>query len=169
MAVSVLQQWQFFLWSVLAGALLAAVYDLLRLSRRMVHTKDIVVNIEDILFCALAAVVVFAAAFLKNEGKLRWQGFFGAGAGFLVYRFLVRDFLVNSAEFLLRWLIKILFFLLRIILFPVAVVFRLLRRPFRLITWYSRRGGSRIRTAVRVRKKQAFQHWKNTRNAITKK
>lgn len=169
MEVSTAQEWQFFLWSLLAGGLLAVIYDFLRISRKMVPTKDFIVNIEDILFCILAALVLFATAFLKNDGKIRWQGFIGALTGFVTYRLTIRNFFVNSSVFLIGWAMKILFFILKIILFPVMLIYKILRRPFALVAWYSRKGMRRAAAAARVRKGQMRQKWRNTKHTVSKK
>ncbi len=169
MEVSTAQEWQFFVWSLLTGGILALLYDFLRISRRMVPTKDFIVNIEDVLFCVLAAVILFATAFLKNDGKIRWQGFIGAAAGFGIYRLLIRNLFVDSSVFLIGWLIKILFFILKIVLFPVMIIYKILRRPFLLVAWYSRKGMRRAATAARVRKGQMRQRWRNTKQSISKK
>lgn len=169
MEVSTAQEWQFFLWSLLAGGILALFYDFLRISRRLIPTKDVIVNAEDISFCIFAALVLFAAAFLKNEGKIRWQGFIGAFSGFAVYRLIVRNFVVNSGVFLVSKLMRVLFFLLKIILFPVMLICKILRKPFALVAWYSRRGVHRAAAAARVRGGRFHQRWRSTKNSITKK
>lgn len=169
MEVSTAQEWQFFLWSLLTGGILALLYDFLRISRKMIPTKDFVVNVEDILFCVLMAVVLFAAAFLKNEGKIRWQGFIGSFAGFAIYRLTVRNMFVNGSVLFMGWLLKILFFILKIILFPVMIVYKILRRPFMFVAWYSRKGMRRAATAARIRKSQMRQRWKNTKQTVSKK
>lgn len=169
MEVSTAQEWQFLIWSLLTGGILALLYDFLRISRRMIPTKDFVVNLEDILFCVLAAIVLFSAAFLKNEGKIRWHGFIGAIAGFAVYRLTMRNMFVDGSVFLMGWLFKILFFTIKIILFPIMLVYKILRRPFLFIGWYSRKGMRRAAAAARVRKSQMRQKWKNTKQTVSKK
>ena len=49
----------FFLISVLSGAIIAFLYDILRIKRRIVAASDSVVNGEDILFFAFTAVFLF--------------------------------------------------------------------------------------------------------------
>ena len=48
----------FFLTSVLAGVAIAFLYDLVRISRRIVAVSDSLVNGEDILFFVASAIIL---------------------------------------------------------------------------------------------------------------
>lgn len=169
MEVSTVQEWQFFMWALLAGGALALIYDFMRISRRVIATGDIIVNIEDILFCCLVALTMFATAFLKNGGRLRWQGFIGTALGFAAYRIVLRNRIVDGGVFVAGWIAKLVIWILRIVLFPVIIIFKLLRRPIAFVAWYSRRGANRARNAARIQGKRMKQRIKNVKYTIGKK
>ena len=59
----------FFLTCIAAGFFCAFLYDLLRISRRIVRVNDFVINFEDILFLGAAAAILFYASYLKTAVK----------------------------------------------------------------------------------------------------
>lgn len=130
----------YFLWSLLAGGVLAFAYDLLRSSRRIFKTSVFGINFEDILFFLLSGIILFWIAYDKNDGRLRFQGFLGVFLGFLVYRIVFQDRVVKIIVWIFEQLLKLLFFLLKIVLFPVRMIYKALAKPFLVIAWYSRQG-----------------------------
>ena len=62
---SVSMETGFFFASLIAGVASAFLYDLLRISRRIVGPCDAVVNIEDILFLIVTTGLVFLATYLS--------------------------------------------------------------------------------------------------------
>ncbi len=142
----------FFLACTAAGAITAFLYDLVRISRRLVRISDWAVNGQDILFFALAAVILFHTAFTKNGGEVRLQGFFGGALGIFGYVFLVRNRFVNLGTTVAKWAIKSLLFVLKIVLFPIRILLRAVRKPVRIIAWYT---GRALKRARRVAKCQA--------------
>lgn len=140
---------QFFLLCVLAGAVTAFIYDLLRISRRMVKVSDFAVNVQDLLFFAVAAVILFIAAYLKNSGEIRWQAFLGGAAGIALYIVAVRNRLLNLSTAIMRVTVKAVNVVMRVLLFPVRMIFKMLRKPFSIVIWYTGNGVRRMRGAVR--------------------
>lgn len=81
--------------SVYMGLVIMAVYDILRLFRRIVRHRNIFVSIEDFVFWVAAGFVVFSLIYSENDGSLRWFIVAGVLAGGLIYeksfgRFLVK-------------------------------------------------------------------------------
>lgn len=142
----------FFLTSIAAGVVTAFLYDLIRISRRLISVSDPIVNGEDILFFALAATILFYAAFVTNNGETRLHGFLGGALGVGIYAFLVRNRFVNLGEAALKWLIKAFLWLLGILLFPFKIIMRALKKPVFIVAWYT---GRALRRARRVAKCQS--------------
>ncbi len=137
----------FFAAALLAGVIIAFLYDLLRISRRIVPTGNSAVGLEDVLFFAAAAVILFYTAYLKNHGEIRWQGFLGCVLGASLYGILIRNRFVNLGTTLVKWLIKSALWLLKVVAFPVRLVLRALKKPIEIIAWYT---GARLRRAKQV-------------------
>lgn len=137
---SVSMEVQFFLLSAAAGIVTAFIYDLFRIARKLLNCGDIAVSVQDIIFCSAAAVVLFAAAYIKNSGELRWQGFLGAASGIAAYILIVRNRLLNASTIILGFCAKVICTAAKILFFPVRLILRLFRKPVILVAWYTGRG-----------------------------
>ncbi len=141
----------YFLWSLLLGGILALAYDVLRSARRIVRTSVFGVNMEDIGFFILTGILLFWTAYDKNDGRLRWQGFSGAILGFFLYRTLFRDRLVCVMVWFYQQAVRLGVGLIKIILFPLGIIYKILAKPFLVIGWYSSRGVRRAEGVLRTR------------------
>lgn len=144
----------YFLWSLLLGFVLAFLYDLLRTARRIFHAAVWVVNLEDIFFFLLCGLLLLWTAYEKNSGRLRWQGFLGAGAAFFAYRHLLKEHMVCFLTGLYEKIVQGICAAMRLILFPVRLVYRILSKPFYIIVWYSKKQMRSAGDKMKIRKKQ---------------
>ena len=62
---------ELFVVCLLLGAVLALVYDGVRIFRMLIPHKEIVVDIEDLAFWMFTAYMVFRTLFYYNRGALR--------------------------------------------------------------------------------------------------
>ena len=74
-----------FLLSVFFGVFLGAVYDILRVIRKITLPKNSIVFIMDFLFWSFCSLVTFIAAFSTNYGVLRAYHILGEGLGGVIY------------------------------------------------------------------------------------
>ncbi len=139
----------FFTAAFISGVAIAFLYDLIRISRRIVPVSTSALGVQDILFFAAAAIILFYTAYAKNQGELRWQGFLGCVFGIFAYALLIRNRFVNLGTTILKWLIKACLRLLKIVLFPLKIILRALKKPIDIIAWYT---GSRLRRAKQIAK-----------------
>ncbi|MBQ2615036.1 MAG: hypothetical protein IJB80_06920 [Clostridia bacterium] len=143
----------YFLWSLVLGAALALLYDMLRSGRRLVPGSVLRVNLEDLFFVLLSGVLLFFVAYDKNGGCLRIQGFLGTALGILGYYFVFRDRMVRGMVWLSQLVIQLFCWVLRVLSLPVRVVFRLLSKPFLVIAWYSKKSIHKVENARKRRQK----------------
>ncbi len=153
----------FFLFSLLAGVFIGVLYDIIRISRRVVKVGTPVVLGEDILFFILCAPLVFAVAYITNDGEVRIHGFFAAVIGVVTYFALVKNRFVNIGTALLLWLIKVGLKALQLVLFPLRLILRALKKPVDVVMWYTgvgfaglKRRGRTLGTRVKLRTKALF-------------
>ncbi len=108
----------YFLWSLLTGVSLALIYDLIKLTRRMIKTKDILINLEDILFLFLAGIICVLEAYVVNNGVIRIYSLLTEIAGFVLYRLIVGEKLVDLLFGISNLIVRILIFPIRLIVKP---------------------------------------------------
>ena len=162
-------QAEFFVWSLLAGAVLGFIYDIFRVSRRFFKTRDIVTIVQDILFFIISAFIIFIVAFKINEGEIRYFEFLAIFTGFVLYRIIAGVNVVNAVVKIIEFLAKALFFLLKLILFPVTFIFKILKKPVKIIVWHTGRGTKRARFLLKTGREKMTRHIKATKSAIVKK
>lgn len=78
-----------FLYSLLLGAALCLIYDVIRATRKAGADSFFAVFAGDILFWAISAVLVFIFLVAVTNGEIRGYVLFSAAVGFLIYRFTV--------------------------------------------------------------------------------
>ena len=146
----------------LCGGFLMFLYDFLRISRRLFNFPDFLVNLEDILFSALSAVLVFYVTYLKNNGEIRWQTAVGLMLGIMFYIFIVRDRWVKIGCIIIRFFAKVFAKILKITLKPVMIFVRAISRPCKVVFWYSGKGIKFLKIRGKITAK-------NIRNILRKK
>ncbi len=131
-------------------------YDFLRMSRRLMPCPDFLVNIEDILFSALSAVLVFYITYVKNNGEIRWQTAVGLGIGIAVYVITIGDKWVKIGCVFIKLILNFLFRFIRIILSPFIVLIKVIIKPFRVVFWYSGKGVNFLKVRAKITAKNAL-------------
>lgn len=88
--------------AVLAGAVLCAVYDILRIFRRIFTHNTVAYSTEDLLYFICMSPLVFVFVLRVNDGIFRLYIVFGILMGIFIYRNTVSRLLINF------WLKKII-------------------------------------------------------------
>ena len=71
-----------------AGVLIAFLYDIFRLKRRIVRTRTVMVHIEDTFFWLIASIVIFLASYIISSGETRAYFYAGAFLEPFIYRLI---------------------------------------------------------------------------------
>lgn len=113
---------QFFLISILWGAVILLVYDILRIFRRLIPHNGLFLALEDLIFWVLSSVFIFAMIYTMNNGTIRGFSVMGMGIGMILYHFIF-------SELIVIWITKALLLLLS----PIRFVLSRIKRVFRFI------------------------------------
>lgn len=146
-------QFPYFLWMILCGTGIMFFYDFLRISRRVGKCSALLVNLEDVLFSCICAVVVFYVTYLKNNGELRIQTILGLLTGCVIYVLTVKDRFVKIGTIMLQWIGKVILRFVKVIFCPIAVVCKIVVKPARIIIWYTGRGCKSIKHKTELKMK----------------
>lgn len=115
-------QMQFFMISILWGAIILLAYDVLRILRRLIKHNNIILAIQDLIFWIVASVFIFAMIYKENDGIIRGFAVMGVTIGMVLYHFIVSTFLVNTITKLIQLLLS-----------PFVFVINSIKRFFRFV------------------------------------
>jgi len=169
MQTTLSSQIEFFIWTLIAGVSLGALYDLFRALRKMRKSGVRAIIFQDVVFLIITALVIFASAYFINDGEMRWYGIFGVICGFIIYRVTVGDAVLNALVAFTRFLIKTVLVIIKILLFPVKIIYKILKKPLNIIFWYTRRGAKRTGSAFKIGKERVLRQIKNSVKILKKK
>lgn len=117
MEFSLASQTVYFLYSILFGLILSALYDVVRVLRFSGFTKVWQIILTDILYFFLCAFLTFLFALPFNKGSVRYFVIFGEAVGFVLYRYTLGEVMASVYCFIIRLIHKIFEKSLKIVLF----------------------------------------------------
>ncbi len=117
MEFSLATQTVYFLFSILFGIILSAVYDVVRVMRFMGFTKLWQIILSDVLYFFICAVLTFLFSLPFNNGSVRYFVIFGEAVGFILYRFTLGEVMAKVYCFLIRIIRRIFKKSLEILIF----------------------------------------------------
>ena len=94
--------------SVLFGAGLMMLYDMLRIFRHLLKHKTAFLAVEDVIYWLICAIGIFALLYEENGGLLRWFVIGGAAGGMLLENKLLSPFIVRFFVWILKKWIKLI-------------------------------------------------------------
>lgn len=97
---------QFFMVSILWGALILLAYDGLRIIRRLIRHNSIIIAIQDLLFWISASIFIFAMIYVKNNGTIRGFSVMGMGIGMVLYHYILSDLVVKLVTGCIQFLLR---------------------------------------------------------------
>ena len=141
-----------------AGVLLAFLYDLFRLKRRMVRTKPVLVHIEDIIYWLCAAMIVFLSSYILSSGETRAYFYAGVFIGGIVYLGLLS-----------RTILWILSTIIRMMVWPFYEIFKFLRPIFYIILIRYQKVIGKVKSRTALEGYRVRVNFFRLRNTFTKK
>lgn len=93
--------------SLLLGAAMGFLYDLIRCFRRLISHNNFFIALSDLIFWLFSACVTIACINKYNSGSLRWYVILGMLLGFIVYHFTVSAVFMFLADYAIKFIRKI--------------------------------------------------------------
>ena len=119
-----------FLVFILNGILIGVIFDIFRILRRSFNTPNIITYIEDAIFWTLSALSVLYTLFVFNNGEIRGYIFIGLFLGIIVYMLFFSKTIIKVSVNILLFLKRIVCSVLKIIVYPIKVVFAFIQNTF---------------------------------------
>lgn len=148
-----------FLYSCLVGAAFGVFYDIFRILRVALPCNKYFIFVQDLLFWASCAVATFFFLLITNSGEIRGFMIFGELLGVIIYYFTIGSFVYKIAKTMIRFIRKLLFGILRVLLRPFAWLFRKMKKFILFL-------GSKIKNICKKLLFKSKIHLKDTGNIV---
>lgn len=125
MSHQIVEESNFFLYSVCMGFIISFIYDMIRLVRNLIPHNSFFISIEDILFWIFTSLVQFLLLYKVNNGMIRWYSIAGALLGMMLYIKSVGQYMVSYVSHFIK---KILHVVRRILVFVISPLKLLLEK-----------------------------------------
>lgn len=143
---------QFFVISILWGAILLLVYDGLRIFRRIVKHDSFFVAVEDLIFWVMASLFIFAMMYRENNGIIRGFSVMGMAVGMLLYHYLLSELLVKSVTSFIRLLLRPIGLAINKTKRFLKYAFGLIKNVMKIIATRLKKWTKSVRIALNTRK-----------------
>lgn len=131
--ILIVEQVYIFLYAILAGAVAAFFYDILRIKRRAIKTGVIIISLEDIIYWLAAAIFLFLTVYSSNSGEMRGFIFIGNIIGVMLYEALLSSLIIASSVMIINAVKIVLKFIWRILSYPIVLIYKMVSVPVRFI------------------------------------
>lgn len=127
--ILIVEQVYIFLYAILAGAIAAFLYDILRIKRRAIKTGVIFVGLEDILYWLIIAILLFITVYNSNSGQMRGFIFIGNVIGVVLYESLLSNIIIKSSMMIINFIKKVFRFIWMVLSYPFKLLYKILSIP----------------------------------------
>ena len=162
---------QFFLISILWGAIVLFAYDGFRIIRRIIRHNGFFLAIEDLIFWMIAGLFIFSMIYRENNGVIRGFSVMGMAIGMVLYHYILSDFLVSFITKIIRALLRPFRFIIKkikqLLHFLTSIGKRMVNFLFRRLKKCNK--SVRIKLNNRKQKHNAKKKKRRSKKALKKK
>lgn len=162
MSETISAELSFFLHAAIIGVILSAVYDMLRIVRRVRVHGCVGVAIEDGIYWLGTALYISYVLMKENNGVIRWFFVLGMLLGMLVYNLTISRYIVGFVSKIMNRILDIVVKVLDVVLKPLRVI---MKKSSRLIE----RSGSKGKKTGRKVKNILKKRFKTIKIGLSKK
>ena len=87
-----------FSYSCLLGLGLGILYDVFRIIRMLINTKNITIFLQDVIYFIVSGLITFLFVLGINEGQSRFYILAGEGIGWIAYHITLGEKIYRSSE-----------------------------------------------------------------------
>lgn len=165
MSASISGQVLVFFWCIVGGLIIGVIFDIFRLSRKLIPTSDMITYIEDILFWLLVGVIVLATVFRYNQGQLRGFVFLGMILGTVFYLMAFSNFIIKVITAVFNTAVKMGKTIIKILEKPIKIITSVLKVPTKAVIQIIKRAANKIYSIY----KKVFNDIKRSKKIIKEK
>lgn len=113
-----------FLVTVALGLAMGAIFDFYYILRRFLRPRKVFIHIGDLFIWLFMIGLVFVTLVYVNWGEVRFYVFLGIALGTLIYYLIFSKYIKIIYKYLIKMVLKILYIVKSIILFPFKLMAR---------------------------------------------
>ena len=132
MILSINNQLFLFLLSVFFGFVIGFFYDFLVIFRKIIKHFKFMVQIEDLIYWTISALLLFFIMLKENHGEIRGFLILGSFIGMILYFFAVSKIFLKISDKILSLIKKLLIVTFKILFTPIGYVLKLFKKIFDL-------------------------------------
>lgn len=125
-----------FIIFIFNGFLIGLLFDIFRILRKTIKTKDFITYIEDIIFWILSGIIVLYSVFKFNNGEIRLFIFTGIITGCLLYLLIFSKIFIKVSIYIISMIKKVINYT---IIIPFSFIFKIVKKilikPFTFIVF----------------------------------
>lgn len=118
MSEVIVREAHFFVSCLVTGVIVVALYDIIRIIRRVISHSNAVIAAEDLIFWFLGGIYIFRMLYIKNDGIIRGFAIIAIVTGMIVYNITISSLIVKYVSLVLNKIVDVL-------TFPVKFVMRI--------------------------------------------
>ncbi len=138
---------QFFLVSILWGALLLMVYDVIRIFRRIIKHGYFLISMEDLIFWVCASLFIFIMMYKENNGIIRGFSVLGMAIGMTVYHMAISEAFVTLLTKLIHMILSPFLLIIR----KVIKIAKFVAKKGKIVINYHNKRLKKRMQSVRIR------------------
>lgn len=115
---------------ILCGVVFGVLFDIMRAIRNTAKAGKTITDVTDLLFVLISGIVIIYMLIKFNDGILRMYEFAGIFLGGIIYFLTVGKYVKNIFERIFEILCKIIVLIFKIVLTPLAFLYKILIRLF---------------------------------------
>lgn len=93
-----MEQVSVFLYSMLLGIVLGVMYDIFRITRMIINSKNLAIFIQDVLYFVVSGLITFFFVLKANSGDSRVYIIIGEGLGWILYHLTIGEFIYKCSN-----------------------------------------------------------------------
>ena len=119
MSYQIVEESNFFLYSLCLGFIISFIYDIIRLIRNLIPHHWFFISLEDILFWIFTSIVQFLLLYKVNNGMIRWYSIAAALLGMVLYIKSLGQYMVPYMSYFIRQILHIGQHIFLIVISPI--------------------------------------------------
>ena len=124
-----------FIIFIVIGAVIGILFDIFRVLRKIIKTKDSVTYIQDILFCLITGCILLYGIFKFNHGEIRIYMFISIIIGVFFYILTISKYFIKLSVLILNKIIYVTKKIFSILLIPLNYIYNLIHKIFKPISF----------------------------------